>query len=74
MIELVDGVWVVPEDVKVVKLISENKCAFWVTGQSAMDGFVLDYPAEEVVEALHDALYGDEENDSEEDVDNADKE
>lgn len=58
MIELVDGFWVVPENVTVIKKIDEDKCALWVVGQSAMDGFVLDYPAEEVVEALLEAKYG----------------
>lgn len=67
MIELVDGFWVVPENVTVIKKIDEEKCALWVVGQSAMDGFVLDYPAEEVVEALLDAKYGGGDEDDEED-------
>lgn len=71
MIELVDGFWVAPANVTVVKRIDEERCALWVVGQSAMDGFVLDYPAEEVVEALQDAIYengsGAEGEDTEED-------
>ena len=55
LVHIVEGVWIDPWDVKVVKKISETSCAFWVTGQSAMDGFVLDYPAEEVVQAIEDA-------------------
>lgn len=66
LIEIVDGLWVDPEDVKVIKAVDDGQCAFWVTGQSAMDGFVIPYPAEELVEAIHDAIYGDEEDDSEE--------
>lgn len=54
LIELLDGFWVVPANVTVIKRIDEERCALWVVGQSAMDGFVIDYPAEEVVEALHD--------------------
>ena len=55
LVHIVEGVWVDPWDVKVIKKISDNSCAFWVTGQSAMDGFVLDYPAEDVVQAIEDA-------------------
>ena len=55
LIELVEGIWIDPWEIKVVKSISDSKSAFWVTGQSAMDGFVLDYPADEVVQAIEDA-------------------
>lgn len=52
MIELVEGFWVDADDIKVIKRIDDNKCAIWVTGQSATDGFVLDYPAESILETL----------------------
>ena len=69
MIELVEGFWVDPFQVTVVKSISENKCSLWVYGQSATEGFVLDYPAEEVVQAIIDARVEDEEeSDSEEET------
>lgn len=61
LIELVEGFFVDPEMVTVVKAAGDNKCTLWVTGQGALDGFVLDYPASEVVEHLNDALYGGEE-------------
>ncbi len=64
MIELVEGFWCDPWEVTVVKAINKKSCALWVSGQSAMDGFVLDYPAEEVVEAIDDARA--EEDDEEE--------
>ena len=65
MIELVEGFFVDPHAVTVIKAISKSKCALWVTGQSALDGFVLDYPADEVAEAVTDACEpeGDEEDD-----------
>lgn len=69
MIELVEGFWVVPEDIKVVKRISDDKCALWVTGQSAMDGFVLDYSAEDIVDLRYRAMYGEEDEDEEEEED-----
>lgn len=55
MIELVEGFWVDPWEVKIVKSISEKKCTLYVTGEGYMDGHVLDYPAEEVVQAVEDA-------------------
>lgn len=61
MIELIENFWCDPFSVTVVKAISENKCALWVTGQSAMDGFVLDYSAAEVVQAIEDAKQESEE-------------
>jgi hypothetical protein len=69
MIELVEGVFVDPYAVTVVKSAGKGKCVFWVTGQSALDGFHLDYDAEEVAEAVSDACSdeGDEEEDQEED-------
>jgi hypothetical protein len=55
VIELVEGFFVDPHAVTVIKAIPDSKCALWVTGQSALDGFVLDYPADEVAEAVADA-------------------
>lgn len=55
MIELVEGFWVDPFQVTVVKALGEKKCALWVYGQSAMDGFVLDYSADDVTRAIIDA-------------------
>lgn len=54
MIQLVEGFWCDPFDVMVVKAIGKDKCALWMTGQNATEGFVLDYPASEVVEAVMD--------------------
>jgi hypothetical protein len=55
IIEILDGVWLNPRSVTVIKKIDENSCALWVRGQSAMDGFVFDYPVGEVAEAVNDA-------------------
>lgn len=68
MIELVDGFWVDPFSVTVVKAINDNSCAIWTTGQSALEGHVLDYPAGDVVQAIEDACEdSSEEDDDEED-------
>jgi hypothetical protein len=55
LIELIEGFWCDPFAVTVIKKIDENKCALWTTGQSALEGFVLDYPVEEVAQAVTDA-------------------
>jgi hypothetical protein len=55
MIELVEGFWVDPWEVKIVKRINEKSCTLWVTGEGYVDGHVLEYPAEEVVQAVEDA-------------------
>jgi len=67
MIELVEGFWVVPDDIKAVKHISTDKCAVWLTGQSATENFVLDCPAEEILDQL--GYFPDEEEETEEDED-----
>ncbi len=54
MIELVEGFWVDPWEVKIVKAINKESCLLYVTGEGAMDGHVLDYPADEVVQAILD--------------------
>jgi hypothetical protein len=60
MIELVEGFYVCPDEVTVVKADGKKRCVLFVTGQSGLDGFALDYPAEEVVEAINDAFVEDE--------------
>ena len=58
--EIVDGVWLDPWSVTMVKKIDDSKCSLWLTGQSALEGHVLDYPAEEVVQAINDLREEDE--------------
>lgn len=74
LIHLAPGVYVNPDAVTVVKEISEKKCSLWVTGQAAPDGFVLEYSAEEVVQALDDVedLYEEDDDEGEDgDEDNS---
>ena len=66
MIELAEGIWINSEAVTMIKAIDEKSCALWVTGQSALDGFVLEYPAGEVAEVINDALENVEYEDEEE--------
>ncbi len=67
MIELIEGFWIDPWDVKAIKTIDEKSCTLWVSGQSATDGFVIPYPPEEVVQAVLDAReeIGNEEEEAE---------
>lgn len=66
IIEIVEGVWLDPWSVTVIKKIDEDKCALWTTGQSALEGFVLEYPADEVAQAVNDArAESDEDEESE---------
>jgi len=67
VIELADGIWIDPWSVTMIKKIDEGKCALWTTGQSALEGFVLDYDAAEVAEAVNDARNNSDEDDTEED-------
>ena len=54
MIELIEGFWCDVWEVRAVKKISEDKCLLFLSGMGAMDGFVIDYKAEEVVQAILD--------------------
>jgi hypothetical protein len=68
VIELVEGFWVIAEDIKAVRHISMNKCTVWVSG---IEPIVVNCPAEEVLDAL--GYFGDEseEETEEEDDDGA---
>jgi hypothetical protein len=66
MIELVEGFWVDPFEVKIVKAIDEKRCLLYVTGEGAMDGHVLPYEASEVVQAIIDARAESESDDEDE--------
>ncbi len=70
MIEIVEGLWVAPEHVALIKATDDDKCVLWTVGQSALDGHILEHPAEEVAEVINEALeeeYGEELEDEEED-------
>ena len=72
LIELVEGFWVDPERVAVVKATGKKKCALFLEGQSAIDGgFTLDFPAEEVAVHINDGIddYLDEDESEEEESD-----
>lgn len=74
MIELVEGFWVDVWEVRIVKAIDEKSCILYVTGEGAMDGHVLDYPAEDVVQHILDAREESEEEDEEEEETEDDEE
>jgi hypothetical protein len=56
LIELVEGFYINPKLVAVVKVADEDTCALFTTGQSAVDGgFTLPFSAEEVTQQINDA-------------------
>lgn len=63
MIEIYDGFFVNPWKVTVVKAAGEDKCVLYVSGQSALDGFVVDRPALEVATDIVEAMQEDEKTD-----------
>ena len=68
MIELVEGVWIAPEHVTMVKDAGDDKCLIYFVGQSALEGFTLPYAASEVAEAIDDSFCDDGDDDVEDDT------
>ena len=64
MIEIIEGHWFNPDEIVSVKAIGKDKCILWTTGQPATEGHVLDYSAEEVVDAIE-SCYDDGDEDVE---------
>jgi hypothetical protein len=54
LIQILDDLWLDIWSVTAIKKIDDKSCSLWVTGQAATEGMVLDYPAEEVAEAIND--------------------
>lgn len=65
MIELVEGVWIAPEHVTMVKDAGDDKCLIYFVGQSALEGFTLPYAASEVAEVIEESFFDDEDEDVE---------
>ena len=65
MIELVEGQWFNVDQITSVKAIGKDKCVLWTSGQPSTEGHVLEYPADQVVEAIE-SCYSDDEDDEEE--------
>jgi hypothetical protein len=51
-VEVVEGHWIVAEEVISVKRITSKKCSVWLRGQGAEQGFVVDMKAEEFLELI----------------------
>ena len=66
MIELIEGQWFNPDEIVSVKAIGKDKCILWTSGQPATEGHVLDYSADEVVEAIESCYVDDEDVEDEE--------
>ncbi len=54
MIEIIEGLWVAPEHVALIKACGDNSCIMYTVGQSALEGHVLEYPADQVAEVIND--------------------
>lgn len=67
LIQILDELWLDIWAVTAIKKIDEKSCALWLTGQSGEEGLVLDYPAEEVAQAINDEREKDGEEPEEED-------
>jgi hypothetical protein len=66
LIQILDELWLDIWAVTAIKKIDEKSCALWLTGQSGEEGLVLDYPAEEVAQAINDEREKDGEEPEEE--------
>ena len=66
LIQILDELWLDIWAVTAIKKIDEKSCAVWLTGQSGEEGLVLDYPAEEVAQAINDEREKDGEEPEEE--------
>lgn len=67
LIEIDDGVYVMPEHVAVVKHVDGGKSGLWTVGQGAQDGFTVDRDCDELVEEINSALEDEDEESNEED-------
>lgn len=63
LVEIYDGFFVNPWKVTAVKAPEKDKCVLYVSGQSALDGFVIDRAALEVATDIVEAMQEEEETD-----------
>lgn len=66
MIEIEEGIFVDPWSVTLIKAAGKKQCVLYVTGQSAMDGFLIERNALEVATEICDAKNEAEEDDEDE--------
>jgi hypothetical protein len=66
LIEIDDGFFVNPFNVTVVKAADKKQCVLYVSGQSALDGFVIKRSALEVATDIVEEIREVDESDSEE--------
>jgi hypothetical protein len=52
VIELIEGFWCDVWEVRAVKAIGKDKCSLFLSGMGALDGFIIEHPAEDVVQAI----------------------
>jgi hypothetical protein len=66
-VDIGDEDFIVAESVVRVKKIDDGKCSLWLTGQSALEGFVVERNSRELVEEICAACAEDDEEVEDED-------
>lgn len=66
-VDIGDEDFIVAESVVRVKKIDEEKCSLWLQGQSALEGFVVERNAKELVELICNSCCDEDEPEDDED-------
>ena len=64
-----DEHYIVCESVISVKAIGKKKCALFLSGQSALEGFVVEMPARKLVDEIIEAMLEEDDTDDDQDED-----
>lgn len=67
LIEVADGVHVMPCHVALVKHAGEGQSVLWTVGQGYLDGFTIDRDCDELVDEINQALEDEDEEGTQED-------
>ena len=71
-LDIGDEHYIVCEQVICVKKINEKKCSLWLCGQSALEGFVVEKSAKELIDEIIEAC-AEEDEPGDEDKDDQDE-
>ena len=66
-LDIGDEHYIVCEQVISVKKINEKKCSLWLCGQSALEGFVVEKSAKDLIDEIIEACAEEDEPDDDED-------
>lgn len=65
MIEIVDGFWIDVWKARAIRKVDDDTCLLYMAGQGAMDGHLLEFPADEVADLINDEQEKQEQGDDE---------